>query len=577
MELFDDKEFGTEGDLEPAGDFAPDCGLGTAAAGAIEHLDVVPCKVDRAPLVVAREKAAMLKDAGFKKKFWRRTELDKLNECEHIVGALDTEGGRWIQCIPCGKRVMTDSFLTNKFLVHAQKARFESVHSQRVKRGTKRMQQTRLCFREEAQTGVAGSSGAPGAVLAPLCGQLEEGQSGSTTQACEGISLEKLTQYIGLDDALVRSADLELTDDDLRARAASFFFSISCHRVDFLLKNVDKVETLFCLECSPTVVHHICAACLNLRHLVEKAFHNATNANEGKCRGPMVKALHASLVLEQSSFDKPVLKVMRMVVTDGPKLAFDPARYAVLKDKCRSRVKFGQWMDDGGPVVEALVGRMGGRGRSPSETILFHAVDFLSNPLYEEDRKSAVTGLFYALVEKSRGATRFDASLSPELKSKTIAAILNVNLVSAKAARVLRTVLEDVTPCVSTLKKAKRLEALKPEVSLLGSLNPTQESVSRICDAQVPAECRVFSLSMDELVLGRGIGLRRVVDLNGAETRVVLGTAEVTTEDQATQLPPERKDLVAKAKLSLIVPNDSNSHLVCVGVRTMVCSCQSIR
>ena len=57
------------------------------------------------------------------------------------------------------------------------------------------------------------------------------------------------------------------------------------------------------------------------------AFHNPTNASEGKCKGTMVKALHAHLVLEQTSFDKPALKVMRMVDTDGQKLTFDPVRY----------------------------------------------------------------------------------------------------------------------------------------------------------------------------------------------------------------------------------------------------------
>ena len=178
-----------------------------------------------------------------------------------------------------------------------------------------------------------------------------------------------------------------------------------------------------------------------------------------------------------------------------------------------------------------------------------------------------MTGLFYALVEKSRGAARFDAGMTLELKAKTIAAMLNVNLCSPKACRTLRVVLGDVTPCTTALKRANKSEALKPEVRLAGILDPSQEVVNRVCDQQLPDHCRVFSLSMDELVLGRGLGRRFVKDSVGNEQVLFLGAKEPMTQEQVLATPPARKDLISKAKLSLIVPNDCNHHLVCVGLR----------
>ena len=84
--------------------------------------------------------------------------------------------------------------------------------------------------------------------------------------------------------------------------------------------------------------------------------------------------------------------------------------------------------------------------KNSTDTLLLHALDFLTNPTFEKDRESAVTGLFYALVEKAHGASNFDKWLPPEIKSKIVAAMLNINLVSPKASRTLRVVLDEVTP-----------------------------------------------------------------------------------------------------------------------------------
>ena len=123
--------------------------------------------------------------------------------------------------------------------------------------------------------------------------------------------------------------------------------------------------------------------------------------------------------------------------------------------------------------------------------------------------------------------------MDPSLKAKTIAAALNVYLISPKSGRMLHIVLDEVCPSQSTVKRAKRREVMKPEISILGVLSPTEAGIFAMLDAQVRDDSCVLSASMDEIVLGRGLAARQMANpQTGTADVVVLGVKDPLSVEQ---------------------------------------------
>ena len=186
--------------------------------------------------------------------------------------------------------------------------------------------------------------------------------------------------------------------------------------------------------------------------------------------------------------------------TDEQRSAISASLYAT-QIMIKAEYNFAVFLQQGGPLVEAILKEAVRVGKAPHDTFLYRSADFLSNPAHKADRDSAVLDLYKALVARSKGGRFFDSDMQPSLKAKTLAAALNVNVISPKAGRTLRVVLDDLSPSQSVIKRAKRQEIRTPAMK------------------------------------------------------------DPLSVEQVKAKPPSTQDLVAKAKLTLFIPQNSTQHV----------------
>ena len=134
------------------------------------------------------------------------------------------------------------------------------------------------------------------------------------------------------------------------------------------------------------------------------------------------------------------------MIRDGPKHTFAADSFQYLNAACQARHEFISWLIQGSPVAETLLCLARERNKTPDKVFLEQAVHFLTSEKYKADRSSVCHGLWRALVARTHGGAQFNKLMSDELQDKVLDGILNVHLVSPKANRQLREVLDRILP-----------------------------------------------------------------------------------------------------------------------------------
>ena len=483
--------------------------------------------------------------------YWRRSQLTKLIGWEHLVDAADLEHGLWMMCKPCGKRIncVNAPFNVIPFQKHCERLGLATAHLKRNQSSIQTSLASHFIVSPPTKGNPAATSHSEVHWSPPLAGQLhasaghkdavaasdrpsELTNNVKLVDSCQGLDLSSFLSYIDVPNDLRSLLSFDLSKEKLLSDAAMVFFRLSAHKHKFGLAHTDGVETLHADPHLGLVHQRVCQGCHNLLPLVKQAWYEKQN-KKGHYEGPMVKLLHAYYARLSSSWDRSAIRAFHKVIPDGPKKTFDPIAFDIFKQPIKARYNFAVFLQEGGPLVEAILQEANQGGKAPHETFLYRSSDFLTNQKCKADRDSAVLGLYKALVARAKGARTFDTGMDPSLKAKTLAAALNVNLISPKSGRMLHIVLDEVCPSESTLKRAKRREVMKPEISILGVLNPTEAGIFAMLDAQVLDDTRVFSASMDEIVLGRGLAARRMANPEtGKADIVVLGVKDPLSVEQ---------------------------------------------
>ena len=102
--------------------------------------------------------------------------------------------------------------------------------------------------------------------------------------------------------------------------------------------------------------------------MVELAFYGKHNVR-ANCAGPMVKAVHAELVLESTLWTSNALKVLNEVIRDGPKHTFAADSFRYLNAACQARHDFISWLIQGSPAAETSLCLARERNKTPDKVI----------------------------------------------------------------------------------------------------------------------------------------------------------------------------------------------------------------
>ena len=139
----------------------------------------------------------------------------------------------------------------------------------------------------------------------------------------------------------------------------------------------------------------------------------------------MVKALINSALIE----------VLEDIKRDGPKTTFDKEAWAKLNRAALVRLGFLELMTRAGPVAQEVMRIASTTAKTQEDSFLLHAVEFLTDDKFRNERAQVPMALFYSLVKKAFGAKTFSTGMDDTMRSRLLDGMVNIHLISPKSSR----------------------------------------------------------------------------------------------------------------------------------------------
>lgn len=176
--------------------------------------------------------------------------------------------------------------------------------------------------------------------------------------------------------------------------------------------------------------------------------------------------------------------------------------------RCRYHLRSSEEPDDEwrGVLAQQVTHLSTQTSRSHEDIFLLHAMEFLTDEKFKEDGSEVPMGLFHAIVQKAFGAKHFSKGMDPNMRTRLTDALVNVHLISPKANRMLSEVIKHVGPSESTIVREQAKCAKLPTVSCDHLVTPTKDGLFNMLDGQIEESTKILTVSMDEIVLARGLG-----------------------------------------------------------------------
>ena len=376
-----------------------------------------------------------------KKHFWSSGELEKMKPWQHLLAMrpgttapADLKTGTWVWCGACQKEIKTCPFLAYDFLRHCTKDRFKLVH------GKAQLQQPSLVSMFGKQFGSssskstsAGTSLDEPLVKKPRTSLITPTVENRGNNACTGVDLTPLLTCLAVSTSLG-----PMEDNDLLEQAALTFLRFSSRKDEVRVEAVDVGDGKQQLRlksklCSGLICNGMCRGCIGVKNLVTKAYYNKDNKK--KRQGPMVKALHAHYVLESSQNNSALIEVLEDIKRDGPKTTFDKEAWAKLNRAALARLGFLELMTRAGPVAQEVMRIASTTAKTQEDSFLLHAVEFLTDDKFRNERAQVPMALFYSLVKKAFDAKTFSTGMDDTMRSRLLDGMVNIHLISPTSSR----------------------------------------------------------------------------------------------------------------------------------------------